>query len=99
RRLLFGVLLLHDGHPDRYVHARLRGEPYRRLGGACTRTVRGQPADSAPRRVPGREGRGLRADRPPGQGRQLRIPRISVIFMALVEAIPDRGGRSLSSYY
>ena len=51
RRLLLGVDLLHARHPDRSLHADLRGQPRLRLDRALPRAVREQPADPAAHRL------------------------------------------------
>src|ERR1700730_15669558 len=102
RRLLLGVLLFHHGDSDRHVHAGLRRQPGRGLGGARARAVRRQPPDPAAGRVRGGEGRRLRPDRPAGQGRQLGEAKTartnSVILVAPEGGNPTTGGRSNSSY-
>ena len=51
RRLLLGLHLLHDGHPDRALHADLRGEPHIRLDRARAGAAGQQPSDPAAGRV------------------------------------------------
>ena len=51
RRLLLGVDLLHARHPDRSVHADLRGQPDFGLDGPLPRAVRQQPPDPAAHRL------------------------------------------------
>ena len=59
RRLLLGLDLPHAGHPDRAVHADLRGQPRLGLDGARPRAARQQPPDPPARRL-------HRSDLPPG---------------------------------